>query len=78
MSNDKQLSSKNKKFLYRYASLGTQILAGLGLAVFIGLKLDKWLHTLPLFSCMLPLLVLAGIFYKLLKETSNTKKNEQQ
>jgi F0F1-type ATP synthase assembly protein I len=56
--------------LYRYASLGTQILAGIGLAVFIGLKADGWLNTLPLFSCVLPLLVLAAIFYKLMRETS--------
>ena len=67
-------SPNNKKELYRYASLGTQIFAGLGLAVFIGLKADGWLHTLPLFSCVLPLLVLAGIFYKLLRETASKRK----
>jgi F0F1-type ATP synthase assembly protein I len=79
MNNDKPpLSGRNKKFLYRYASLGTQILVGLGLAVFIGLKLDRWLHTLPLFSCVLPLLVLGVMFYKLFKETSNTKKDEKK
>ena len=63
-------SPNNKKELYRYASIGTQILAGLALAVFIGLKADGWLHTLPLFSCTLPLLVLAGIFYKLMRDTA--------
>ena len=68
-------SPNNKKEFYRYASLGTQILAGLGLAVFVGLKLDGWLHSLPLFSSTLPLLVLGGIFYKLMGETSNRRKS---
>ncbi len=61
----------NKEFFYRYLSLGTQILAGIGLAVFVGLKTDYWLHTLPLFSCVLPLLVLGGIFYRLARETKS-------
>ena len=71
-------SPNNNRDLVRYASLGTQILAGLGIAVFLGLKADGWLHTLPLFSCVLPLLVLGGIFYKLFRETSNKKKDEQK
>lgn len=53
----------------RYASLGTQLLVAIGLSVFIGIKLDKWLHTSPLLSCALPLLVLTVIFYKLARET---------
>ncbi len=60
----------------KYASLGTQLLAAIGLSVFGGLKIDKWLHTLPLFACLLPLLVLSGIFYKLFRETS--KKNNDK
>ena len=42
----------------------------IGLAVFAGLKADKWLHTSPLLVCALPLLLLFGIFYKLVKETA--------
>jgi F0F1-type ATP synthase assembly protein I len=57
----------------RYASLGTQLLAAIGLSVFLGLKADKWLHTSPLFACVLPLLILSAIFYKLFRETG--KKN---
>ena len=68
----------NKRDLLRYAGLGTQILASLGIAVFIGLKADGWLHTLPLFSCVLPLLVLVGIFYKLIRETGNTKNDGEK
>ena len=68
-------SPNNKKDLYRYASLGTQILAGLALAVFIGLKADGWLHTLPLSSCIFPLMVLTAILYKLMRETAG-KRNQ--
>lgn len=57
----------------KYASLGTQLLAAIGLGVFAGLKLDKWLHTSPLLACALPLLILSGIFYKLYRETGRKK-----
>ena len=60
----------------RYASLGTQLLVAIGLAVFIGLKLDRWLHTMPLLACVLPLLVLSGIFYQLFRETGRKKNDE--
>jgi F0F1-type ATP synthase assembly protein I len=75
MSN-KQLSNSNKKFLMQYASLGTQLLVAIGLGVFVGLKADKWLHTSPLFSAALPLLVLSVMFYKLYRETSRQKKDD--
>lgn len=60
----------------RYAGLGTQLLAAIGLAVFIGLKADSWLHTSPLLACVLPLLVLFAIFFKLYRETSKPKQDE--
>lgn len=61
----------------RYASLGTQLLVAIGLSVFAGLKADKWLHTSPLLACILPLLVLSVIFYKLFRETGRSKKNDE-
>ena len=60
----------------RYASLGTQLLAAVGLAVFVGLQADRWLHVSPLFACVLPLLTLSAIFYRLYRETSRKKNNE--
>ena len=66
-------SNKNNRDVVRYASLGTQLLVAIGLAVFAGLKGDKWLHTSPLLACILPLLVLFGIFYKLMRETKPPK-----
>ena len=74
--NNKPPSNSNKQFLLRYASLGTQLLVAIGLSVFVGLKADKWLHTLPLLACVLPLLTLIGIFYKLMRDTAKPPKDD--
>jgi len=57
--------------LIRYAGLGTQMLVFISIAVFVGLKADQWLHSSPLFSCALPLLVLFSLFYKIMRQTGN-------
>jgi uncharacterized membrane protein YhiD involved in acid resistance len=65
-----QRSNNNNKDLMRYAGLATQMLISLGIAVFIGLKADKWLKlSFPILSWLLPLLVLAAIIYQIIKET---------
>ena len=74
--NSKPPPDNNRRFLMRYAALGTQLLVAIGLAVFIGIKLDKWLHISPLLACVLPLLVLGAIFYKLVRETGKQKNDE--
>lgn len=67
----KQEPLSNKQLLVRYAGLATQLLVSLGIAVFIGYKLDKWLSfRTPLLVWLLPLLILAGIIYQVLKDTS--------
>ena len=71
--NSKRPTNNSNRDLIRYASLGTQLLVAIGLAVFAGLKADQWLHSSPLMVCVLPLLVLVGIFYKLMKETKPPK-----
>ena len=73
---DKRPSPNNNKDILRYAGLGSQLLAAIGLGVFAGLKADKWLHTSPVFACVLPLLVLGAIFYKLMRETGKQKNDE--
>jgi hypothetical protein len=75
--NNKTPPNNNNRDLYRYAGLGTQLLVAIGLAVFAGIKIDKWLHTFPLLACILPLLILTGIFYKLMKETEKPPKDEK-
>jgi Putative F0F1-ATPase subunit Ca2+/Mg2+ transporter len=75
----KQRSSKNYNDLLRYGSIGTQIFVALGLAVFIGLKLDKWLKiSAPLLVIILPVTVLIGIIYKIVKETSRPKNDDSK
>jgi F0F1-type ATP synthase assembly protein I len=74
--NNKLPPDSNKKFLMRYASLGSQLLAAIGLSVFAGLQLDKWLNLSPLLACTLPLLTLSAIFYKIFRDTRGKKKND--
>jgi len=73
----KQRSNKNYSDLLRYASMGTQIFVALGLAVFVGVKVDKWLKiSAPLLVLILPVIVLVGIIYKIVKETSKQKDSD--
>lgn len=74
--NNKPPPDSNRKFMMRYAALGTQIMAALVIGVFAGLKLDKWLHSSPLFASVLPLLILSLLFYRLYRETSQKNRNE--
>ena len=63
----------------RYAGMGAQIFVSLGIAVFAGYKADKWLHlSLPLLVWLLPVIVLVLLIYKLMKETSKRKDDDQK
>ncbi|RTL60392.1 MAG: hypothetical protein EKK37_06030 [Sphingobacteriales bacterium] len=69
---DKQ--TDNSYLLFKYASLGGQLIVSLGLAVFAGIKADKWLKiSFPLLGWLLPLLVLIVILYKIVKDTAPKK-----
>ncbi|MEO5996570.1 MAG: AtpZ/AtpI family protein [Chitinophagaceae bacterium] len=58
----------------KYAGMATQFLVAIGLSVFIGLKLDGWLHfSFPVSVWVIPLLVIVGMIYKLIKETNSRK-----
>jgi hypothetical protein len=70
MNNDKN-PKDNNKLLLKYLGLATQLMISLGLGVFIGLKLDKWLSfNTPLLVWILPLLVLTGVIWQIIKDTS--------
>jgi hypothetical protein len=75
-----QRNTNNNNELIRYASLGTQLFVSLGLAVFLGLKADKWLKiSAHLLIWLLPLVVLIGMLYKIVKDTSKPRdKNEKK
>ncbi|MER3463663.1 MAG: hypothetical protein C4329_03825 [Chitinophagaceae bacterium] len=58
----------------RYAGLSGQIIVSLGIALFIGYKLDYWINIkIPVFIWLLPLVVLSMMIYKLIKDTSKDK-----
>jgi Mn2+/Fe2+ NRAMP family transporter len=72
--NSSQPTNNGKKELMRYAGMGTQMLVAIGIAVFLGLKADKWLKfSFPLLSWLLPLLAICGILYQVYKSTSKRK-----
>ncbi|MBS1738841.1 MAG: AtpZ/AtpI family protein [Bacteroidetes bacterium] len=65
---DKQ---ENNKTLMKYAGMGVQFLVSIALAVYIGIKADGWMQlSFPLFVWLLPLIMIFGITYKIIKETS--------
>jgi hypothetical protein len=74
MYSPQQKPSKSNNELLRYAGLGMQIFVSLGIAVFFGVKIDKWLHfAIPVFAWVLPLIVLCLIIYKTIKQTSKPR-----
>lgn len=65
--------AKNKQ-LMKYAGMAFQMLATLGVAFFIGYKLDEYFGlSFPVFLLSLPLIALIGLFYQILKDTNNKK-----
>ena len=76
MEKKKSPSPNSNRLLLRYAGLGAQLLAAIGISVFVGIKSDEWLNSSPLMTCALPLLVLGVTFYKLIRETGNKKHDE--
>ena len=64
----------NDRLMMKYVGLATQLMVSLALAVFAGLKLDKWLHlSTPLLVWILPLLVLVVMIWQIIKDTSKKK-----
>lgn len=66
---DKQ--PQNRNLLLQYFTFAWQLIAGLGLSVYLGIVVDKWLKTsMPLLVWILPLLVLAGMMIKVIRDTT--------
>ena len=60
--------------LWKYAGLVTQFFVAIGLAVFIGLYVDKWLNLkIPVAAWVLPLLAIIGIIVKIMRDTAQKK-----
>jgi Na+/glutamate symporter len=61
----------NKQFLLEYAGLSFQLLSMIGLALYAGYYLDKWIKIgFPLFVWLLPLIAIVGMIIKVIKDTS--------
>ena len=69
-----QKQNKPASDLMKYAGWGTQMFVMLALAVFAGIKIDKWAgFSMPLFVWILPFIVLVVMIYQLVKDTSKKK-----
>lgn len=66
--------NKSDRLLWQYAGLATQLLVSLGITLYLGNWLDKKIGWgMALLVWILPLMVLIGTMYKLIKDTSNKK-----
>jgi hypothetical protein len=65
------MADKKNNILVQYAGMTAQILTGLGLATLLGLWLDKRRTSpKPLFTWILPVILLIGILVKVIKDTN--------
>ncbi len=73
IKNKKTLKTRketNRELMY-YAGMGAQFLVSIGVGMFIGIKLDEWLKfSFPLLVWLLPLLIIAGLILKIIKDTT--------
>lgn len=68
------MSKPDNNFLWRYAGLATQFLVAIGIAVYAGLQIDKWLKIkTPVAVWVLPLLVITAVIVKIIKDTAQKK-----
>ena|SRR5579872_1495692 len=67
-------AASQRRELIRWAGLSTEVVASVGLSVFLGVKADKWLKvSFPIFSWALPLLVIVALLINLIKAGTNKK-----
>ena len=65
---------EGRRQLMRYAGLSTQVAVSVGVAVWLGIKADKWLKlSFPIFSLVVPLLVIVFVLIELIKANSGRK-----
>jgi hypothetical protein len=62
-----QDEKRSNSAMLRYASLATQWLVMLAIAVWGGMKLDEWLHFKALFVIILPLISLVFSLWQLIR-----------
>lgn len=71
---DSKKYKRSSAYLLEYSGLAIQLMAALGIAVFLGLKTDGWLNlNFHLFAFVLPVLVITGLLVRVVKDTSKKK-----
>lgn len=65
---------KSGNLLWQYAGMATQMLVTIGLALFIGMQADKYLHnTIPILIWVLPLVFILFMLIKAIRDTGRKK-----
>lgn len=73
-SKSKKENRSNSSYLMQYTGLAFQLIAALGLGVFLGIKADSWLKlSFPLLVWLMPVIILMAMFAKIFKDTSPRK-----
>jgi uncharacterized membrane protein YedE/YeeE len=68
------MNKHKDSLLWRYAGMVTQFLLAIAIGLFAGIKLDDWLAlTFPLAVWLLPLCIIIGVIFKIVKDTSVKK-----
>lgn len=66
--------ASRRRQLIRYAGISSEVVASVGISVFLGMRADKWLKVaFPIFSWALPLLVIVVLLVQLVKAGSGKK-----
>ena len=64
----------NNSSFWKYAGLSTQLLVGIGLTLYIGLRVDQFFHwRTPLAVWILPLLLIVSVIVKIVVDTNPKK-----
>jgi hypothetical protein len=67
-------ANDRRRDLLRYAGLSSQVVASIGVSVFLGMKGDKWLKlSFPILSWALPLLVIVVLLINLIRSGTDKK-----
>ncbi len=68
------MSKQNDNLLWKYAGMATQFMVAIGIAIYAGLWIDKWLKIKnSLAVWVLPLLVITAMIVKVVKDTAQKK-----
>ena len=71
---DPERPKADNSVLMRYAGMATQFFVAIGVALWVGAKLDEWLRWVtPIWVWALPLLVITGLIIKAVRDTAKRK-----